>query len=131
MNVRTFLSSSTSSALKISNPLLSTIASLASKLINRSSFVLSIALIRFSPSTGFRASSATRIGMGILGDDGPAIGDDGCVDVRPDSMESRDDWKEELPVSSSDLELGGGRCRSLRKKSAAVVFGLSSSDAPF
>ena len=129
------MSSSTSSALKISKPLLSTIASLASKLINSSSFAVNIALVRFSPSTGFRDSSVTRTGMGIRGDDGPATGDDGCVDVRPDSTESREDWNEELPVSSSDLvELdapGGGRWRSLRKKSAAVVFGLSSSGMPF
>lgn len=54
------------------------------------------------------------------------------MDVRPESIESREDWKDEFPVSSSDLVDVGGRCRSLRKKSAAVViFGLSSSAAPF
>lgn len=72
------------------------------------------------------------MGRGIRGDEGPATGEDGWVDVRPESTESRDDWKDEFPVSSSDLEEAGGRCRSLRKKSAAVVsFGLSSSEAPF
>ena len=101
---RTFLSSSTSSALKISNPLLSTIASLASRLNSRSSFELNIALFRRSPSAGFLDSSATRIGIGILGDDGPATGEDGCVEVLPDSTESREDWKDELPVSSSDFD---------------------------
>ena len=133
--MRTFLRSSTSSALRISHPLLSTIASLASRLTSSSSFALNNALVRFSVSTGFLANSVTRTGIGIRGDDGPAIGDDGCVDVRPDSTESREDWNDELPVSSSDLvELdapGTGRWRSLRKKSAAVVvFGLSSSAVP-
>ncbi len=69
----------------------------------------------------------------MRGDEGPATGDEGCVDVRPDSTESREDWNDELPVSSSDLvePPPGGRWRSLRKKSAAVVFGLSSTGNPF
>ena len=94
--------------------------------MSRSSFMLSSAdERRGSPSTGLRVSSETRMGIGIRGDEGPATGDDGWVDVRLESTESREDWKDEFPVSSSDLVEVGGRCRSLRKKSAAVVvFGL-------
>lgn len=99
---------------------------------------MNIALVRFSASPGFLVSSATRAGIGIRGEDGPAMGDDGCVDVLPDSTESREDWKDELPVSSSDLgELPATtapfepwRDLSLRKKSAAVVLGPSSSVTP-
>ena len=130
---RTFLSSSTSSALSTSYPRLSTIASLESRLISRSSFALNIMLLRLSGSPVFLANSATRAGIGIRGDDGPATGDDGCVDVLPESTESREDWNDELP-SSSDLDEAPfvpWRDRSLRKKSAAVPFGgLSSRAAP-
>lgn len=82
---RTFLSSSTSSALKISHPLLSTIASLASKLMRRSSRMLSIWEERLtSAPTDLRDSWVTRLGTrGARGDEGPAIGDCGielCLD---------------------------------------------------
>ena len=75
--MRTFLSSSTSSALRISYPRLSTIASLANRLISKSSLISDIPedLFHSDPlSTDFFDNCETRWGrggtLGGEGDDG-------------------------------------------------------------
>jgi hypothetical protein len=71
VNNRTFLSSSTSSPLKISHSRLSTTASLVRRLMRRSSLILSNPEVRFHSEA---VEVLSRSGGKILGDEGPGTG---------------------------------------------------------
>lgn len=71
MNNRTFLSSSTSSPLRISHSRLSTTASLVRRLMRRSSLILSNPEVRFHSEA---VDVLSRSGGKILGDEGPGTG---------------------------------------------------------
>lgn len=124
---RTFFSSSTSSALRIWQPRLSTTASLARRSSSRSSRTLSICDDRFpSEPIDLRDSCDTRFGTGtLLGEDGPAPGDWGADGdeffLLREAMlpEERELWKDALAASSS----ASGDLGVFFRNESAAVFG--------
>lgn len=72
IRIRTFLSSSTSSALRISHSRLSTTASLVSKLMRSSSRMLTDPNVRFHPSD---VMDCPRLGSSARDDDAGVVGE--------------------------------------------------------